>query len=179
MRIPAVVGSFPEPFRSGTGGHRLPVRVECADDAPAACTEVRRRLGAAGIAAPRAALGASVGQDTLRVLVGPWRDLRSDFGARQLERGPGRSGVFARPAPSGRAIAVLDPSGAAVRTLGAGAGLVAATRYLDSAPTWMITGTDPAGALAAARALDEGTLGNHFALAIADDEAVPVPAVTH
>ncbi len=60
---------------------------------------------------------------------------------------------------------------------GAGAGLVAATRYLDSAPTWMVTGTDPAGALAAAGALDEGTLGNHFALAVANDQAVAVPAV--
>ena len=29
--IPAVVGSFPEPFLNGFGGKRYPVRVECAD----------------------------------------------------------------------------------------------------------------------------------------------------
>ncbi|HEX6389451.1 MAG TPA: hypothetical protein VFZ89_08390, partial [Solirubrobacteraceae bacterium] len=29
--IPAVVGSFPEPFVNGIGGKRLPVRVECDD----------------------------------------------------------------------------------------------------------------------------------------------------
>jgi hypothetical protein len=178
MRIPAVVGSYPEPFRSGSGGHRLPVRVECADGARAACTEVRRRLSDAGVAAPLAVLGASVGQDTLRVLVGPWSDLRQDLGARLLEQGPGKSGVFARPAASGRSIAVLDPAGHVKRTLEAGAGLVAATRYIDAAPTWMVTGTDPTGALAAARALDEGTLGNHFALAISSDEqGIPLPAV--
>jgi Domain of unknown function (DUF4430) len=177
MRIPAVVGSFPEPFRSGSGGHRLPVRVECAKDAAAACGEVRRRLTAVGVPASRAALGASAGVDTLRVLVGPWRDLRGDLGAKQLERGPGASGVFARPAASGRTITVLDGNGRPARTLGGGSGLVAATRYIDSAPTWLVTGTDATGALAAARALDEGALGNHFALAVAADQAVPVPEV--
>jgi hypothetical protein len=30
MRIPAVVGSFPEPFLSGQNGKRLPVRLDCA-----------------------------------------------------------------------------------------------------------------------------------------------------
>ncbi len=35
--VPAVVGSFPEPFLNGLDGKRLPVRVECAKaDAPAA-----------------------------------------------------------------------------------------------------------------------------------------------
>ena len=39
-RVPAVVGSFPEPFLHGSGGKRLPVRVECADPAAPACDEV-------------------------------------------------------------------------------------------------------------------------------------------
>ena len=30
-RVPAVVGSFPEPFVHGIDGKRLPVRVECTD----------------------------------------------------------------------------------------------------------------------------------------------------
>ncbi len=54
--IPAVVGSFPEPFLNGIGGKRLPVRVECADaggyacrtvtDAPARAAGAGRRGGA-------------------------------------------------------------------------------------------------------------------------------------
>src|SRR5439155_22950652 len=32
MRVPAVVGSFPEPFLHGTGGKRYPVRIDCADN---------------------------------------------------------------------------------------------------------------------------------------------------
>jgi hypothetical protein len=39
-----------------------------------------------------------------------------------------------------------------------------------------VTGTDDAGVASAARALDEGVLSNHFALAIADDLPVTAPA---
>ena len=39
--IPAVVGSFPEPFTSGIGGKRYPVTLECAADVSAACARVR------------------------------------------------------------------------------------------------------------------------------------------
>ncbi len=42
--IPAVVGSFPEPFLSGIEGKRLPVRVECASVAGYACRTVAARL---------------------------------------------------------------------------------------------------------------------------------------
>src|ERR1043166_6179641 len=48
MRVPAVVGSFPEPFSSGIGGRRLPVRIVCLQ-AEAACDEVETRLHDAGI----------------------------------------------------------------------------------------------------------------------------------
>ena len=61
------------------------------------------------------------------------------------------------------------------RTLGAGAGLIAATADQSSVPTWMITGTDPAGVLAAARALTPQTLHDHFALAVDGATQVPVP----
>ncbi|MCX6385860.1 MAG: hypothetical protein NTV40_04375, partial [Solirubrobacterales bacterium] len=52
-------------------------------------------------------------------------------------------------------------------TLGAGAGLVAATSIGEQAPTWIVTGTDDAGVLAAARMLTEAALAGHFALALA------------
>ena len=29
MRIPAVIGAFPEPFKSGTAGKKLPIRLVC------------------------------------------------------------------------------------------------------------------------------------------------------
>jgi hypothetical protein len=175
--VPAVVGQFPEPFLHGAGGKRFPVVLECAEDAKDACTQVSQRLADVGVIAGRQALGTGVGQDTVRVLVGPWRELRDDAALAQVDRGPGASGVYARFERGGAALALLDPTGAAARTLGAGAGLVAATRYLQQAPTWAVTGTDGAGVTAAARALDERTLARRFALAAGPGGDVPVPLV--
>jgi len=96
---------------------------------------------------------------------------------RNLENGPRASGVYARPAPDGRTIGILDPQGRVARTLGPGSGLIAATRFEGGRPVWIVTGTDEAGVLAAADALREGDLGGSFALGIADGQAVDVPLV--
>jgi hypothetical protein len=177
QRVPAVVGSFPEPFVHGSGGRRLPVRVECAPPDSQACGDVAHRLEALGVPAARGGLGTSAAQKTLRVLVGTWTALRLDPAAILLERGPAASGVYARPSPNGRDVAVLDPRGRVARVLHAGTGLVAASRFEDAEPTWIVSGTDARGLASAVRALDESALTGHFALAIADDQGVPVPEV--
>ncbi len=76
----------------------------------------------------------------LRILVGPWHEVRKDIAARTLESGPAASGVFAKPDPSGGQIALLDSDGAPEKTLGPGSGLIAATTYTGQQPTWLITG---------------------------------------
>ena len=43
MRVPAVVGSFPEPFVHGSEGKRFPVRLDCAPDTGDQCDAVRNR----------------------------------------------------------------------------------------------------------------------------------------
>jgi hypothetical protein len=166
-RVPAVVGSFPEPFLSGSGGRRLPVRLECADAASAACGAAARLLKAAGVPSARGMLGSASQGQILRVLVGPWPALRTDPGALEIERGPRASGVYARLDAAGRELDVLDGRGRVARRLGAGAGLVAAVRYHDQQPTWVVTGTSAAGVLAAARALRPAALADRFALALA------------
>ena len=176
MRVPAVVGSFPEPFRSGSGGKRFPVRIDCARVGDAACTTARDRLRAAGVAdAAVAGLGGTAGKEVLRVVVGPWRAVRVDPAAQQLERGPAGSGVYVRPSPTGASIALLDASGRRAGTLGPGAGLVAATRIGDQQPTWAVTGVDAAGALAAARALNTRSLHDRFAVAVSGGKVRSVP----
>jgi hypothetical protein len=176
MRVPAVVGSFPEPFRSGTAGKRLPVRVECATDQRRSCDEVRTRLEDADVrVSGSGTLGTPAGKGVLRVLVGRWQDLRVDPAARRIEAGPKVSGVFARPSGDGRHIELLDPRGEKVRSLGGGAGLVAATRFVDQQPTWIVTGTDDVGVASAAAALVEDRLKDHFAVAIEMGREVPVP----
>ena len=72
--VPAVVGSFPEPFLNGIDGKRLPVRVECAERRGAACRTVHARLRALGVpAARRCASAAAAEPETLRVVVGRGR----------------------------------------------------------------------------------------------------------
>lgn len=176
MRVPAVVGSYPEPFLHGSDGKRWPVRIECArGGATSACDAVAKRLGDDGILAAQSTTGAEGGQDTLRVLVGPWSGIREDVAAGLLEKGVRASGIYARFLDRGRRLQLLDAKGEVVRTVGAGAGLIAATRHQDDAPTWFVTGTDAAGVKAAVQAFDEGDLANRFALAVVADRGVPLP----
>jgi hypothetical protein len=182
--IPAVVGSFPEPFRHGLAGERLPVRIECAEPASPICRQVVQRFTRIGVIAAPGKLRGSFTEHTLRVLVGTWAEVRVDDSAAKLEQGPRASGVFARPTPDGRSVAVLDARGGVRRVLGAGTGLVAATEgpeLVDSTdprpPLWLVTGTDDRGVLAAVRSLTEQALANRFALAVtAHARAIPLPS---
>jgi Domain of unknown function (DUF4430) len=170
--ISAVVGSFPEPFLHGSEGKRLPVRVECAEVQGSACRTVSLRLRALGVPAAISTVAPGDEPDTLRVLVGPWRVVASDPAAQSIARGPGASGVYARISADGRMLTVLNADGHTVRTLTAGAGLIAATRYSEGGPVWVITGTDAAGVSAAASAFDQSSLQNRFAIALTGPGAV-------
>ena len=176
MTVDAVVGSFPEPFLGGYTGERAPTRLECDDAAEAACDLVQQRLLDLGLTVGKSRIGTEGGGESLRIIVGRWPAIRDDRALSGIERGPRASGVFGRIAPDGNALAVLDPRGRVVQRLGASTGLVAATRYEDQAPTWVVTGTDTAGILSAARAVDETVLNEKFALAVSQDRAVPLPA---
>jgi Domain of unknown function (DUF4430) len=174
--VPAVVGSFPEPFLHGMDGKRLPVRVECGEVSGEACKTVVGRLRASGVPAAIAAIGPGDEPSTLRVLVGSWVAVRATPATEAIERGPRASGVYARFAGNGQTLSLLDARGRLTRTLAAGAGLVAATRYTEEAPVWVVTGTDSAGVDLAARAFGEGALRNRFALAVEPSGTVrPLP----
>ncbi len=204
MRVPAVVGSWPEPFRDGYEGRRHPVEVDCLGGG-AACAEVRSRLEAAssadgpkihvyrGFSAHRREDGGAI-----RVLVGPWARVRGDPAAAQIEDGPQASGVFAdfvrqRVTTRGSAVPLpqitgqrnsgsfellrgLDQEGRPVRVFGPDAGLVAATRRYEAPPTWVVTGRTVAGARAAAGLLETADLRNHYAVAVEGgrEEALPL-----
>ena len=176
QRVPAVVGSFPEPFLTGLEGKRFPVKLVCLGESDRACDEVETRLGDSGVAAvSRSVLVQSAGEELLRVLVGRWEDVRVDGIARRLERGPGASGVFAQPSAAGDSIALLDADGQTVRTLRAGGGLVAATSVEAQGPTWIVTGTDEVGLAGAAAAMSEERLTEHFALAVEEGSDISLP----
>lgn len=167
--INAVVGQFPEPFAHGAEGKRYPVVLQCAEDADAACQLVSQQLSAVGASPARQALGTNVETEVLKVLVGTWSVVRRDQALRLIDQGPARSGVFARFDADGRQLELIDSQGRTARTLGAGAGLVAAVKLGEQVPTWGITGTDLAGVRAAAQALDVQRLRDRFALATGAD----------
>ena len=109
--------------------------------------------------------------------MGEWEDVRGEAAAHEIEEGPGKSGVFARPArgASGYEIDLLDPQGRVVRRLGAGAGIVAAARFEGQQPTWVVSGTEAAGLERAVRLVGVSTLRDRFAVATAGQTPISLP----
>lgn len=175
MRVPAVVGSWPEPFVRGAGGG--PVAVECAA-ARAPCLAARRALESAGAAARVVDEGVA-SDDAPRMLVGTWTRIADDPAAELLASGPAASGVFARFAGAGRRVTLsaLDDRAHVARELGPGAGLVAATRTGADPPTWLVAGTDAPGLAAAVGLLTPESLASRYAVATAPGTgAMALPA---
>lgn len=164
--IPAVVGSFPEPFLHGVGGKRLPTTIQCAPGVERACQRVSGELAAEHVPVATQLIGTGSGTDSLAVVVGPWRDIQPEIVAELVDHGPAASGVYARFSQGGNVMELLDPRGQVARRLGPGAGLIAATAEGSSQPTWLVTGTDLAGVSAAAAAFTPGALHDRFALAV-------------
>ncbi len=173
--VPAVVGSFPEPFVDGYGGKRLPLRIECTQTASKSCAAVEKVFAGYNLIAALGCLLCSQYNLSLRVLVGPYATLEADPAADELARGVAASGVYARFDNHGRTLSLLDEAGAVVRTAGPGSGLIAATRFMNQPPVWFVTGTDAAGVAAAVQAFDAGTLDQHFAVAVLGGAAIPLP----
>jgi hypothetical protein len=169
--VPAVVGQWPAPFAQGYEGHAHPVVVEC-DGGGAACGAVEAALRGEGVTV---AGGAPKG--AIRVLVGPWAQLRSDPAAALVGKGPAESGVYAKFEPAGGAwqLVGLDEGGAPAKTFGPGVGLVAATRRYEGPPVWVVTGATGAGVAAAADLLDAADLRDHYAVASVAGTATPLP----
>jgi Domain of unknown function (DUF4430) len=172
-RIPAVVGSFPAPLVGGYGGDEHPVSLVCEGGGDA-CGIARKQLEDAGVK-----LTGGLPKGAIRVLVGPWSRLRSDPAAGLLASGPVESGIFARFEGGGGArLHGLDPAGEEARSFGADAGLVAATRRYEAPPTWLVTGASGTGVRAAAAALDEAKLRDHYAVAVENGKETPLPVGT-
>jgi hypothetical protein len=175
MRVPAIVGAFPEPFLHGLKGKRYPVRVECADDSSPPCRLVKSRLERAGVAATGASLGTSGTRHVLRVVVAPWKRAKIVAAVAALAQGPQSSGVFARFARGGRVLYLLGPSGEVTSTAPPGTGLVAALAPSQDEIVWVVTGLDGRGVAAAARALDARSLKDAYAVAATRGRVVKLP----
>jgi hypothetical protein len=174
MRVPAVVGSWPEPFLHGFEGRRWPAVLDCRA-AAVTCRAASQRLSPIGVKVPTAPIALP---NPLVVLVGSWSAIRGDRTASLLAGGPDRSGVFARFVGSKKPLLeVLNERGQPAGSIGRGGGLIAALRPGDGPPAWVVTGTDAKGVAAAASLLGPA-LRNHYAVATqpgAGPIGVPVP----
>jgi hypothetical protein len=177
MRVPAVVGSWPEPFVHGFEGEHYSVVLVCPPP-QAGCEVASERLAGTGVQV-RPPLDEDLdAPTTVSVIVGPWARIRLMPAAKLLAQGPEESGIFARFVGTKRPLLeLLNQQGQPAGSLGKGGGLIAALRPGEGPPTWVVTGTDAKGVSAAARLLGD-QLRNHYALATqpgAGSIGVPVP----
>jgi hypothetical protein len=176
-RVPAVVGSWPEPFLHGEDGEAPPTVIQCLT-ARADCDPVSDALEDAGVDAEMIEPQAPRPEpEALRILVGPWEEIRGDPAARAVESGPGRSGVYATigDCDGELVLTVSDDHGRPALRI-EGGGLIAAVRRGGDQPTWLVTGTDSPAAGVAAAAIGSGVLRDRYAVAFGDGQVQPVPA---
>ncbi len=169
ISVPAVVGSWPEPFAQASAtADRKPVRVQCLAGG-AACRVAARRLGEAGVSARVDDRGeARADPDALRVVVGPWREVRKDPALNDTRGGLATNGVFATFKGTDRTayrLIALDVTGTPARNLGPRAGLVAALKPGGDSPTWIVTGSGAPAVRRAVSLLDRRDLRDRYAVA--------------
>ena len=173
--VPAVVGSYPEPFTNGSGGRKFPTLLNCAPNLQTACDDIGTALHKFGVKAPDQVLGTGSGSDSLAVVVGTWSQVKGVVAAELIAAGPRQSGVYAQFAGSS-VLELENPKGQVVRTLRGSVGLIAATGDASlGQPTWFVTGTDVAGVMAAVKSFTAAKLAHHFAVAVDGSTVIPVP----
>lgn len=175
--VPAVVGSYPEPFTSGIAGKRFPTLLDCGSGVQAACNTVGKSLYANGVKTADQLLGVASGAQSLAVVVAPWSQVTQVIAAQLIAGGPRQSGVYAQFVGSrGQALELDNAKGEVARTLRGNVGLIAATgQPSNGQPTWFVTGSNTAGVMAAARAFTAAKLRDHFAVAVSGAKVIPVP----
>jgi hypothetical protein len=179
MRVPAIVGAFPEPFLRGVEGERRPVRVECDEVESDPCRDAKRALEDAGVPTSGSSLGAPGTETVTRLVVAQWPRARIVRGAPALEDGPEASGVFARFDEDGRSLELLDDEGDVARKVrpGDGTALVAALRPRADELLWLVTALDRKGLAAGVAALEEDRLRDAFAVAVTDRTVEKLPLI--
>lgn len=172
----AVVGMFPAPFTTRFTGKRrlMPTRVQCIESEGSACTAASKALADAGIQSGLSAATDSSTTNALRLYVGPWKVLRPTLARGRLRTGLAieqdaqRNPYGFSIAAEGDQITTAVPFGesAQPQQFGVGTGVVFAFRDTLGSAVWIVTGTDEAGTLQAAKALKESTLAGRVAAVI-------------
>ena len=167
MSVPAVVGSWPQPFTEGSRASARPVPIECLGGG-SACASAADALRGAGVRPTIDRGESSAPSGVPKIVVGPWARVRKDPAVDGLRGGPAQNGVFARfdePLRGVYHLIALDQTTAPARDLGPRAGLVAALRPGDGDVTWIVTGSARPAVRNAVDQLDEGSLRDRYSIA--------------
>ena len=141
--IPAVVGSWPQPFVGGYEGHEHPTVVECRGGGGACADGGSEAAGRRG--------DADLLRERRRARSGSWSAPGPGSSRMRPPRSssPGPRAAVSTPdsrrAADGEALVGLDQGGEEARRFGPAAGLVAATRRGGAPPTWIVTGVNMRG----------------------------------
>lgn len=181
MSVPAVVGSWPEPFAQASAEAPKPVLVVCLG-VTTACATAANRLGGVGVNAhmQHGASGSKPPDSAMRMLVGPWTRVSRDPAVDSLRGGTATSGVFATfkgPIHGSWHLIGLDQGADPSRDFGASSGLVAALGPSGHPPTWIVTGSGSSAVRRAADALGSDSLQNRYAVAATPHGTVPLPII--
>jgi hypothetical protein len=174
-----VVGLYPAPFDTRfTAKRRLAVtRIQCASVQSAACTGTAKAFEKLGIQAGTSNLqDVSVSADVLRIYVGTWTELQEATKGNRLtpalavqDKPAEQNGYGFQISADGKSVTIGAQFGKAAPTVsqyGAGTGVIFAVKDKVGATDWFVTGTDDAGAAAAAGALDETKLAGRVAAVV-------------
>lgn len=161
----AIVGAFPRPLASAGA------KLNCLPADSEACSTARGALGAANIETGSTSAGAAT------VYVGEWSQLSGKPGVPDLSAPAADNGTFSSVAPDGKSLVVVDAQGQPSQRIEGSAGLVAASRE-GTKLTWIVTGLDEAGLLAAVKLLNSSALNDKFAVATGPSGRIALPAIS-
>lgn len=171
-----IVGLFPAPFSTRfTAKRRLyPALEQCADLPSAGCKAVSAAFVKNDLRISRSNLQDTALTTAVRVYVGPWTALRGAFkrgrlnAALAIEQPAEQNGYGVQLAGNGSQVIPGAKFGEAsdLGEYGAGTGVIFAFSDSLGLPIWVVTGTDDAGVVRAAGALDQDTLSGRVAAVV-------------
>jgi hypothetical protein len=181
--VPAITGSFPQPFSGGYAGQIRPASIVYGEDFREQGNSLKQTLTGSGVQNVKligiAGLNAKDKQEDNLILIGA----ADDSLVIELNRNWRRLGFFAYLENS--RLVTLTASGQPADTYGAGTGWIQAVQNpwnpngigADENVVWLVTGTDQAGVKAAAARLTTGNVELKYTCAavIAGDQVVRLP----
>ncbi len=181
MNLAAVIGSYPEPFRSRGVKRNLPTRIFCAEELcvdASKLAESLRQKGVQDVSQYRLSTKSLVGDEALNILVGKWSDLIVHARTKDISEHALTLGLFIKLNSSGQLFGV-DIAGKTLATW-SNAGFIAATgTAVGGPPVWLISGNDNDWTRQAIQTLVEKpeSIANKSQVAITELGMVTLPIV--